>query len=416
VWDHWVADNGIWQVGEPKSGPGAAYSGTQVAGTVLDGDYWEGYQSRLISPWVQVPAALNARLRFRHWYSLNSSDYGAVLVRERTGEWVELMRYSGDSGTWAYPVLSLGQYADKAVQLAFLFASAQTCGTWSCTTAVGPGWYLDDVRILTDCLVIPREAETAEGSEVSFRAEGCQADGVFGLAKGAPAGASIDPVLGVFTWIPTECQGPSTNVITITVTDPDNPTLQPLDAETITVVVLEVNEPPVIGAIPSIGLAAGEPVLFNATQYVYDPDCPAQVLTYSLDQGSPANATIDPVSGVLDWVPTPEQAAQNHILYLRVTDELGASATREVRAGPVIPGPRITRVAFDGDSLVFWLDDATAGSEWVLESTSELKNPPLATPWSPVGSPFTWQANPVRLPGVLSGEMPQAFFRLVRSP
>ncbi|MBE7502648.1 MAG: hypothetical protein HS113_20650 [Verrucomicrobiales bacterium] len=421
VWDHWYADNGIWQVGVPTSGPGQAYSGTQVAGTILAGDYAEGYDSRLISPRFVVPAkTLNPRLRYRHWYEFNASDGGRVQIRVEDGDWTTLASYSGDSPAWTYsPPFSLGEYSGMTVQLAFLFQSRQTqegCCTWR--SYVGPGWYLDDVKILSDDLQLNCNSriELAEDRCLECRATSTLLHPVFGLGLDAPAGARIDPLLGILTWCPTECQGPSTNLITITVTDPDNPTLQPLDYETITVVVLEVNEAPVIGTVPRIGLAAGEPAVFNATQYVYDPDCPAQVLTYSLDQGSPANATIDPVSGVLTWVPTLDQAAQNHTLYLRVTDELGASATREVLVGPVIQGPRIVGIRPDGDAVLLWLEEVTAGQELLVESTSELKNPPPATLWSPVGSPFVWQANPVRLPGVLTGETPQAFFRLVRSP
>src|SRR5439155_839007 len=41
----------------------------------------------------------------------------------------------------------------------------------------------------------------------------------FGLDAGAPAGAAINPATGVFTWTPTEAQGPSTNLVTVRVTD-----------------------------------------------------------------------------------------------------------------------------------------------------------------------------------------------------
>ncbi|MBE7502647.1 MAG: hypothetical protein HS113_20645 [Verrucomicrobiales bacterium] len=420
----WIITQGIWQLGVtcPKVGPGNAWSGQAVAATALCGNY-DGYQdSRLVSPVVQLPRPPDVsmlQLRFWHWWSYGALDSGKVQLSaydpaaDLWGAWQDLKVISGTSGVWSRQSIELGPFAGRTVRLGFLHvAERDSVGRASESS----GWYIDDVRIESGCVSVPRQLERKEAEVVSVRADACREGLRFGLGPGAPEGATIDPILGVFTWIPTECQGPSTNLITITVTDPDNPTLQPLDYETITVVVLEVNEAPIIGAIPRIGLTAGEPAVFNATQYVFDPDCPAQVLTYSLDQGSPAGAAIDPVSGVLGWEPTPEQAAQNHILYLRVTDELGASATREVSLGPVIPGPRITRVAFEGDSLLLWLDEVTAGQEWTLESAGELRNPPTATAWTPVGSPFVWQANPVRLPGVLTGETPQAFFRLVRSP
>ena len=40
---------------------------------------------------------------------------------------------------------------------------------------------------------------------------------------GEPVGAVIDPVTGVFTWTPTEAQGPGSYDITIRVTDDGTP-------------------------------------------------------------------------------------------------------------------------------------------------------------------------------------------------
>jgi len=57
----------------------------------------------------------------------------------------------------------------------------------------------------------------------------------FALAPGAPSGATIDPATGIFTWQPAFFGGPSTNQITVTVTDNGSP---PLSASrTFTVVV-----------------------------------------------------------------------------------------------------------------------------------------------------------------------------------
>jgi hypothetical protein len=51
-----------------------------------------------------------------------------------------------------------------------------------------------------------------------------------------PAGAAINPVTGVFTWAPTEVQGPSTNAIRVRVTDNGVPPLS--DTKSFTVVVM----------------------------------------------------------------------------------------------------------------------------------------------------------------------------------
>ncbi|HWH70164.1 MAG TPA: cadherin repeat domain-containing protein, partial [Candidatus Sulfotelmatobacter sp.] len=58
----------------------------------------------------------------------------------------------------------------------------------------------------------------------------------YSLGPGAPAGATLHPSTGLFAWTPTEAQGPSTNTLSILVTDDSVP---PLSAtNTFTVVVL----------------------------------------------------------------------------------------------------------------------------------------------------------------------------------
>ncbi len=59
--------------------------------------------------------------------------------------------------------------------------------------------------------------------------------------EGAPAGATIDTE-GVLTWTPTEAEGPSTNLITVVVTDDGSPALSATN--TFTVIVSEVNTAP----------------------------------------------------------------------------------------------------------------------------------------------------------------------------
>jgi ABC-type uncharacterized transport system auxiliary subunit len=70
----WVVDNGSWQVGKPTSGPNAAYSGTNCAGTVLAGNYPENADSRLISPPFTVPPSNSPALHFWQWYQFDNAD------------------------------------------------------------------------------------------------------------------------------------------------------------------------------------------------------------------------------------------------------------------------------------------------------------------------------------------------------
>src|SRR5213075_1756133 len=60
----------------------------------------------------------------------------------------------------------------------------------------------------------------------------------------APSGVNLDSATGVLTWTPTEAQGPSTNLITVKVTDNGAP--QSSDTKSFTVEVTEANSAPVL--------------------------------------------------------------------------------------------------------------------------------------------------------------------------
>src|SRR5207249_909781 len=74
----------------------------------------------------------------------------------------------------------------------------------------------------------------------------------FSLVSG-PAGVSINPTTGVLTWSPTEAQGPSTNLITVKVSDNGMPALS--DSKNFTVVVSEANSAPVLTGLTNQTIA-----------------------------------------------------------------------------------------------------------------------------------------------------------------
>jgi hypothetical protein len=114
--------------------------------------------------------------------------------------------------------------------------------TWTPTEAQGPGSYSFTVRVSDGALthdqsvsVTVNEANAApvlaaipdqtvdEGALLSFTASATDADLpantlAYSLLN-APAGAAIDGVTGVFTWTPTEIQGPATYEFTVRVSD-----------------------------------------------------------------------------------------------------------------------------------------------------------------------------------------------------
>ena len=139
----------------------------------------------------------------------------------------------------------------------------------------------------------------------------------FALDPGAPAGAGIDPRTGVFTWTPTEAQGPGVYDVTIRVTDNGSPALS--DFETFSIVVNESNRPPLLAAIPNKTVTEGNSLSFIAA--ATDPDIPINPLAFSLDPGAPLGATIDPGSGLFSWTPAEEQGPGTYSITIRVTDD-----------------------------------------------------------------------------------------------
>ena len=165
---------------------------------------------------------------------------------------------------------------------------------------------------------IPNQAVYAD-TPLTFTASATDADRppqtlTFTLGSGAPAGAAIT-ANGVFAWTPTAAQAPSTNLITVTVTDNGVPPLS--DSQSFTVVVYRPNTAPVLAAIPNQAVYANTPLSFTAS--ATDTDQPPQTLTFTLGTGAPAGAAIT-TNGVFAWTPTAAQAPSTNLITVTVTD------------------------------------------------------------------------------------------------
>src|SRR5208337_1352603 len=126
----------------------------------------------------------------------------------------------------------------------------------------------------------PNQAVNAN-TPLSFTASATDTDQppqtlTFALGSGAPAGAAIS-TNGVFAWTPAAAQAPSTNLITVTVTDNGVPPLS--DSQSFTVVVYRPNTAPVLAAIPNQAVYANTPLSFTAS--ATDTDQPPQTLTFT---------------------------------------------------------------------------------------------------------------------------------------
>ena len=197
---------------------------------------------------------------------------------------------------------------------------------------------------------IPNQT-VAEGTPLTFTASATDPDQptqilAFSLAPGAPTGATINPTTGVFTWTPTEAQGPSTNVINVRVTDNGTPPVR--TAQDVTIVVSEVNVAPVLAPIPDQTIVAGETLRLTAR--ATDGDLPANLLAYSLDPGAPGGATIDATTGAFTFAAAIGLPPSTNVVNVRVTDNgvPPLSDTKSfllvVRAGINLP-PTITQIS-----------------------------------------------------------------------
>ncbi len=151
----------------------------------------------------------------------------------------------------------------------------------------------------------------------------------FSLTAGAPSGMKISTG-GLVSWTPSESQGPATNAVTVKVTDNGSPALSA--TRTFTVVVKEVNSSPGLAAIDNKTIQEGSPLSFAAS--ATDSDVPVQNLTFSLDAGAPAGASITP-AGVFSWTPTKDQGPNTYKITVRVTDG-GTPALSDAKSFSVV--------------------------------------------------------------------------------
>jgi hypothetical protein len=198
------------------------------------------------------------------------------------------------------------------------------------------------------------DATVEEGAGLEFQVTASDPDlpaqGLkFGLEAGAPEGATIDPVTGLFLWLPTEEQGPGQYVIGVSVADNHQPA--GMDRRTFRVTVLEVDNPPVIEGVSPQSIAEGTPLRIAVG--ARDPDDPTGALRFAIETG-PAGASIDAATGVFVWTPSEADGPRDHNVTVRVTEASGVQSStvsfligvREINEAPglapiddVVAGP-----------------------------------------------------------------------------
>ena len=246
-----------------------------------------------------------------------------------------------------------------------------------------------------------------EGATLSFTAGVTDADGpqqtqTFSLDAGAPAGATINPVTGFFSWTPTEAQGPGVYPVTIRVTDNGLPA--PLSGTNLfSITVDETNAAPQLAAIGNrLGNEGG---LITFTAVATDVDLPVQLLTFTLDPGAPVGASIT-TGGLFTWTPTEEQGPSTNSITVRVTDNgtpaRSAAETFVVTIGEANGAPTLTaigdRAVNESNTLTFTASavDSDMPSQTL---TYSLSNAPAGATIHPSSGQFSWTPTEAQGPG-----------------
>src|SRR5436189_25422 len=154
---------------------------------------------------------------------------------------------------------------------------------------------------------------------------------------------TINGSSGAINWTPSEAQGPSTNTITVVVTDNGVPALSATNSFTVTVT--EVNLAPVL-SVPADQTIA-EQTAQGVTASATDADLPANTLSCAV-LSAPHSIPIRRSSDLINWTPSEAQGPSTNTVTVVVTDNgvPALSATNsftvtvtEVNLAPVLSVP-----------------------------------------------------------------------------
>ncbi len=140
----------------------------------------------------------------------------------------------------------------------------------------------------------------------------------------APEGMTVDAVMGWLTWTPTEAQGPSTNSVSVLMTDDTGMG----SISSFTVTVEEAKSAPVV--LTPADQVAQVGVAWSLQLEASDTDIPANTLAYKLVTG-PEGMVVDAQTGWLTWTPGASQVGSTNGVAVQVTDDTGMAAIGSFR-------------------------------------------------------------------------------------
>ncbi len=232
----------------------------------------------------------------------------------------------------------------------------------------------------------------------------------FSFGAGAPAGAALDTNSGVFSWTPTEEQGPCVTAIVMTVTDNGYPPKS--DSIAMTVTVEEVNSAPLIFAPADQSVYPGSRITLGIS--ATDTDIPADNLSFSLEPGAPAGAEVGASNGLFSWEPSSAQAGSTNQIGVRVTDDGSPSlwstcsfVLTVTASDEVFDATGDYQTETDGCFVVNW--SSHSGSTYRVQCCNGLQNPA----WTALVGDVTATGDVARKKDPTSPQVERRFYRIL---
>jgi|GEM_PF-277354 len=234
--------------------------------------------------------------------------------------------------------------------------------TWTPSNAQGPGVYTFDV-IVTEFSAVPRTDQeswtitvldvndppvlTVPGTvtipeealfQTTLTATDPEGDPLAFSLSGAPAGATISPS-GAFSWTPSDAQGGASYTFEVVVRESNVSAEE--DRRNWTIIVDDVNDPPVLGAVSHAATLTEHAVWTWQMPAATDPEGGA--ITLQLSGGVPSGLVLDPASGWLRWQPGESTGGTAPQFQIIASDPEGATAAMNInltvleRTPPPVP-------------------------------------------------------------------------------
>jgi len=264
----------------------------------------------LISPPIDLPLADDTLLLFNSWFQteiLNQYDVKRVEISLDGTNWTTLSQLDSAASNqliWTQQGVDISLYAGQPIQLRFFFDTVDSI------LNNYEGWYVDDVRIMTNAANQPPVANA--GADQSAKV------GVPVFFDGSASSDPDDDPL-TYSWdfgddaVSIGTSEPyashtynqaGTYIATLTVTDGF------LNDDDTVLVTVAANQPPVLDPIGAKTVNEGQTLSFGVS--ASDPD--GDALSFSAAP-LPAGATLDSTTGLFSWTPGFDEAGSYEVTF-----------------------------------------------------------------------------------------------------